>query len=63
MDTNEAQKTLENPDFEKLMETIDTLSKTAAVELNLQPEEDDGNVEYKFKFDAPTMDRVQHLTT
>jgi hypothetical protein len=35
MDTNEAQKTLENPDFEKLMETIDTLSKTAAVELNL----------------------------
>lgn len=36
---------------------------TAEQELNLHEELDDGNVEYKLKFDSPTMARVEHLTT
>jgi GTPase len=29
----------------------------------LPEEPDDGNTEYKLKFDSPTMSRIEHLTT
>jgi elongation factor 1-alpha len=40
-----------------------TLCSEAEVELLLPEEPDEGNTEYKLKFDKPSMDRVQHLTT
>lgn len=63
METEEAQKTLENPEFASLIEAIQEMANEAQPELILSAELDDGNTEYKFKFDAPTMDRVQHLQT
>lgn len=40
-----------------------TQKETASEELLLPEEPDTGNTEYKFKFDAPNMARVEHLTT
>lgn len=39
------------------------MCETAEEELILPEEPDDGNVEYKLKLEAPTMARVEHLTT
>lgn len=54
---------LENEEFVKMMEIVQKLSEEAEEELELDEEKDFGNTEYKFKFDQPTMDRVEHLTT
>ena len=39
------------------------MSQDAEIELLMPEEPDEGNTEYKLKFDKPTVDRVQHLTT
>ena len=62
-ETDEPDKVVGNPKFQALYEVFMTHCATAEQELNLHEELDDGNVEYKLKFDSPTMARVEHLTT
>lgn len=40
-----------------------TMAQTAEKELLLPEEPDQGNIEYKLRFDNPNMGRVHHLTT
>lgn len=40
-----------------------TLAEHAKPELLLPEEPDEGDTEYKLKFDKPTVGRVHHLTT
>lgn len=47
----------------ELFNEFTLLQVDAETELLLPEENDNGNTEYKFKFDAPNMARVEHLTT
>ena len=62
-ETEEYANTCADPLFAELFAAFLTLSEDAPQELVLPPEPDDGNVEYKLKLDAPTMERVEHLMT
>lgn len=46
-----------------MFESYLKLQATAVEELTMREEQDDGDTEYKLKFDAPTMAKVGRLTT
>lgn len=57
-ETEQCQIAGENPLFAELIMSYFTLAETAEEELLLPEEPDEGNTEYKLKFDKPTMGRV-----
>lgn len=63
METEQATHAFEDPRFTELFEEYMKLQINAEQELLLPEEPDNGNVEYKLKFDGPNMARVEHLTT
>ncbi len=63
METEYATKAFEDPRFTAIFEEYMKLQINAEQELLLPEEPDNGNVEYKLKFDGPNMARVEHLTT
>lgn len=62
-DTEHALRTLEDTRFAEMMDDYMIMKEGAEEELLLPEEPDNGDTEYKFKFDAPNMARVEHLTT
>lgn len=63
METENATQAFEDPRFTALFEEYMKLQINAEQELLLPEEPDNGNVEYKLRFDAPNMARIEHLTT
>lgn len=63
METENATQAFEDPRFTALFEEYMKMQINAEQELLLPEEPDNGNVEYKLRFDAPNMARVEHLTT
>lgn len=47
----------------ELFDQFTLMQVNAEQELELPQENDNGNIEYKLRFDAPNMARVEHLTT
>lgn len=63
MKTEYASASFEDPKFSNLFETYMKMQLVAQTELLLPEEPDNGNIEYKLKFDGPNMARIEHLTT
>lgn len=66
-DTQYPQEIEQDPKFSELYFELADLREAVLAqnipELNLPPEDDNGNVEYKLKLADPQMDRVEHLAT